>query len=84
LRIEVGGEDVRKMALYFAPTYVVGIFEPEERAFVVSVHAGMGERISSITTAHELTPETLLLLWEEVKTCWQRRDMSRMTSRFMN
>jgi hypothetical protein len=67
-----------------APTYVVGVHEPEERAFVISIHGTMHERIRSITTAHELTCETLRLLWEEVRSYWQGRDMTRQTSHFLN
>ena len=84
LRVEVSREDVRKMAAYPAPTYVIGVHEIEERAFVISVHGDMDESISSITTEHELTPNTLERLWEEVSAFWQARDMTRSSSHFRN
>jgi hypothetical protein len=59
LRVEVSKEDVRRMSAFPAPTYVVGVHEEEERAFVVSVHGKMREAIPSITTSHELTAKTL-------------------------
>jgi hypothetical protein len=84
LRIEVSERDVRRMVAYPAPTYVVGVHAEEERAFIVSVHGGMTEAIPSITTAHELTCETLRRLWEEVRAFWEGREMSRSGSSFAN
>lgn len=84
LRVEVAENDIRRMVAYPAPTYVVGVHEKEERAFLISVHGAMAETISSISSAHELTCETLQRLWEEVRTFWQSRDMSRLTSSFLN
>jgi len=45
---------------------------------------GMAEAIPSITTAHELTCQTLRRLWDEVRAFWQGRDMSRSSSSFVN
>jgi hypothetical protein len=84
LRVEVSEEDVRRMVAYPAPTYVVGVHEVQERAFVISVHGTMCEAIPSITTAHELTGVTLKRLWEEVRDFWQGRDMTRLASSFFN
>jgi Domain of unknown function (DUF4365) len=84
LRVEVSERDVRRMVAFPAPTYVVGVHEDEERAFIISVHGAMIEAIPSITTAHELTGETLRRLWEEVRDFWQCREMSRSTSSFLN
>jgi hypothetical protein len=84
LRVEVSARDVRRMVAYPAPTYVVGVHESEERAFVISVHGSMSEDISSITTGHELTCDTLRRLWEEVRDFWAARDMTRHTSLFTN
>jgi hypothetical protein len=84
LRVEVAEKDIRRMVAFPAPTYVVGIHESEERAFIISVHGAMAEAIPSINTVHELTPDTLKRLWDEVRTFWQDRDMSRSTSFFLN
>jgi len=84
LRVEVADKDIRRMVAYPAPTYVVGVHESEERAFIISIHGAMAEAISSITTAHELTCDTLQRLWEEVRAFWQNRDMSRSASSFLN
>jgi hypothetical protein len=84
LRVGVAKEDVLRMVAYPAPTYVVGVHEREERAFIISVHGTMAKAIPSITTAHELTDGTLRRLWNEVRVFWQGRDMSRPASAFRN
>jgi hypothetical protein len=58
--------------------------EREERAFLISVHGNMAQAIPSITTANELTAETLQRLWQEVRDFWQGREMSRTASDFLN
>jgi len=84
LRVGVSEPDVRRMVAYPAPTYVVGVHEDQERAFIISVHGAMSEAIPSVTTAHELTCDTLRRLWDEVREFWQGRDMARLASSFLN
>jgi Domain of unknown function (DUF4365) len=84
LRIEVAEKDVRRMAACPAPTYVVGVHEPEGRAFLVGVQAAMSGAIPSITTAHELTSDTLRRLWDEVREFWRTREMSQPASSFLD
>jgi hypothetical protein len=84
LRVEVAQQEVRRMVAYPAPTYVVGVHEGEERAFVIAVHGTMGEAIPSLTTAHELNGETLKRLWDEVRDFWHSRDMTRRVSPLLN
>ncbi len=84
LRVEVSEKDVRRMIAYPAPTYVIGVQADEERSFVISIHGPMSEAIWSITTAHELTCETLRRLWDEVREFWQSREMTQWTSSFLN
>ena len=84
LRVEGSEKDVRRMVAYPAPTYVVGVHEDEERAFIISVHGTMSEAIASITTAHELTCDVLRRLWDEVREFWQGREMARPASSFWN
>lgn len=84
LRVEVSEADVQRMAACPAPTYVVGVHEREERAFLIAVHGNMREAIPSISTAHELTCDTLKGLWDEVRAFWQGREMTHETSAFPN
>ena len=84
LRVEVSEKDIRRMVAYPAPTYVVGVHEAEERAFIISVHGTMSEAVPSITTAHELTCETLRRLWDEVLEFWRSHEMAQPASVFLN
>lgn len=84
LRVEISQSEVRRMVTYPAPTYVIGIHEVEERAFVIAVYGAMDSAIPSITTAHELNSETIQRLWDEVLAYWQDRDMAMLNSCFAN
>lgn len=83
LRIKVAKRDVRKMVLFRAPTYVVGIDEPGERAYVIAVFGTM-HGISSMSTQHPLNCTTLKLLWEEVRDFWKGYPMHQGKSHFTN
>jgi hypothetical protein len=72
------------MASSPAPTYVVGVDEVDERAFVIGVYGRMQNAIPSITTAHELNCTTLRRLWEVVRDYWRDRNMRRKRSSFPN
>ena len=84
LKVEVGKSDVIGLVLYPAPTYVIGIDEPQEKAYIVGVHGKMNKKISSLNTAHELNPTTLKQLWDEVRGYWKDKNMAQKTSRFLN
>jgi Domain of unknown function (DUF4365) len=84
LRVKVSEEDVERMVACPVPTYVVGVHEPSERAFLIAVHGRMSGTIPSITTAHELTPDILQKLWHEVRDFWQDRGMAQVNSLFAN
>jgi hypothetical protein len=84
LKIEVKKTDVLGMVRYPAPTYVVGIDEKQEEAYIVAVHGGMDKKISSLSTAHPVNCTTLKQLWDEVKDYWKDKDMAQKTSRFVN
>lgn len=72
------------MSSFPAPTYVVGVHERLETAYVISVHAAMRAKLPSITTGHELNLDALRRLWEEVRAYWHGRDMTRPVSHFVN
>jgi hypothetical protein len=84
LRVKVSKSDVLGMILYPAPTYVIGIDERAERAFVIGVHGSMDKSISSLNAGHELNCGTLKLLWDEVKDYWKDKKMEQKTSQFGN
>ncbi len=84
LRVEVSEKDIRRMVADPAPTYVVGVHEGEERSFIISVHGNLSEAIPSITTAHDLTCETLRRLWDVVREFWQGHELAQLASSFLN
>jgi hypothetical protein len=76
--------DVIGIVLYPAPTYVIGIDELQEKAYLVAVYGSMNKKISSLSTAHELNSTTLKLLWDEVLEYWKDKDMTQKNSQFTN
>ena len=83
LRVEVSGDHVQKMVQSPFPTYLIGVDEPRETAFIVSMHGNLAGPISSMPRRHPLTPRTLKALWEEVADYWPRLSVTAVrTSRF--
>ena len=82
LKIEMSGVDVRRFSLVPAPTYLVGIDEPGEGAYLLPVLEGMKTTISSIPTTYPLDCTNLGRLYGEVKQFWSSRDMTRRSSVF--
>jgi hypothetical protein len=80
----VAEKDIRRMVAYPAPTYVIGVHERVETAYIISVGGAMSEAIPSITTAHELTSATLKQLWDEVREFWRGHEMTQVASSFLN
>lgn len=72
LRVEVTGDHVEKMVRSPFPTYLIGIDEPAERAYVVSIHGTMTGPIHSMPRRYLLTAENLKALWEEVLGFWNQ------------
>jgi hypothetical protein len=84
LNVKVKKSDVIRMVQYPAPTYVIGIDEVCEHAYVVAVHGSMSKTISSLSTAHRLNCSTLKKLWDEVKEYWKDKNMEQKLSQFSN
>jgi hypothetical protein len=82
LLVQVGEEDVRRMVQCPFPTYLVGVDEPNDRAYVVSVHGSMSGSLASMPSRYPLTPRNLRRLWEEVTAHWQKLDAATKGSVF--
>jgi hypothetical protein len=82
LKVQIPSEDMRRLILYPAPTYVMGIDEREEVGYVISANHGSPSRISSLSTRFPLDCRNLELLWIEVQAFWQQRDMRFLNSMF--
>jgi hypothetical protein len=82
LKAQVARQDVVRMALYPAPTYVIGIDEPQGHVFIVSVRGKMNRAIPSIPATYPLDPGNLKRLWQEVRDYWSGHDMTQTASVF--
>ncbi len=83
LKVGVSRRDVARLALYPAPTYLVGIDERRELGYIWAVLGSMRDAIPSLPTNFPLDCANLRLLWEEVRQFWQGRDMDMRRSAFV-
>jgi hypothetical protein len=65
------------------PTYLVGVDEPNDRAYVVSVHGSMSGSLASMPSRYPLTARNLRRLWEEVTAHWKKLHAAAKTSAFL-
>lgn len=82
LKVKLSRREVRRLALYPAPTYLVGIDERQERGYILAIREGMTDPIPSLPTSFPLDVPNMRILWEEVRRFWQGRDMAMQQSAF--
>jgi hypothetical protein len=75
LRVNVNREDVQRMAASPLPTYLVGIDEPREIGYLLSINEPRLAGLGGLPARHRLDCGNLKRLWEEVRTFWASRDM---------
>ena len=80
LKVKVASKDMKRLAAYPAPTYLVGIDEPNEQGYIVSANGECTTGLSSLCTNYPLEPNILALLWEEVKTYWASPNLQGLRS----
>jgi hypothetical protein len=83
LLVQVDAEDVRRMVRCPFPTYLIGVDEPNDRAYVVSIHGSIKGPIASMPSRYPLTPRNLRRLWEEVTAHWKKLDAAAKMSAFL-
>lgn len=84
LNVQVRQSGIRNLVAYPAPTYIIGIDEPNELAFVVAAITGGVSHFTSLPTTHSLDREqTLLRLYEEVLQFWQNNPVNFGVSQFL-
>ncbi len=71
LKLRLGAKDVRTMIICPIPTYLIGVDERAEIAYIVSIHGKIQNGISSIPTTHPLDRGNLKILSDEVRTYWK-------------
>lgn len=82
LKVSVSEDDIRLLASYPAPTYVVGIDEINRNGFLVSVNGENLRSLSSLSTEFAINAANRRLLWEEVRDYWASFTGMGLTSRF--
>jgi hypothetical protein len=71
LKVQVKAKDVRAMLICPIPTYLIGVDEKAEIAYIVSIHGRITGGISSIPTAYPLDRNNLRTLRDEVRAYWR-------------
>lgn len=65
------------------PSYVVGISEPHEVGYLLSMNEPRQKGLGELPTQHMLDCDNLKRLWQEVQSFWASRDMTLLRSRFV-
>jgi hypothetical protein len=71
LKVQLKAKDVRSMLACPIPTYLIGVDEKAEVAYIVSIHGKITGGISSIPTKYPLDRGNLKILRDEVRAYWK-------------
>jgi hypothetical protein len=71
LKVQLKAKDVRFMIRCPIPTYLIGVDERAEVAYILSIHGNLTGGISSIPTAFPLDPGNLRVLRDELLAYWR-------------
>jgi hypothetical protein len=83
LRVNVSWADVQRMVASPIPSYVVGIDEPQEVGYLLSVNEPRQSGLGGLPTRHLLNCGNLERLWQEVRNFWASRNMVLAGSHFV-
>jgi hypothetical protein len=72
LKVIIPKEDVIGLAQISAPTYIIGIDDKEEKAYIVSANGELNTAINHLPTNYPLNTHNLQKLWQEVKDYWDK------------
>ncbi len=76
LKVQLKAQDVRYMVRCPIPTYLIGVDEKAEMAYILSIHGKLEGGISSIPKAFPLDCGNLRILHGEVATYWKSLALS--------
>ena len=83
LTISSKAKDIQRLKKIPGPTYLIGVHEPTQKAYIRSVHSGLPNKaITTIPLEYELTSENLRVLHSEVKEFWAGRKHKPTNSTF--
>jgi hypothetical protein len=83
LRVNIDREDVQRMVASPVPAYVVGIDEPQEVGYVLSMNEPRQAGLGGLPARHLLDTGNLQRLWQEVQNFWTSRNMVLAGSQFV-
>jgi hypothetical protein len=83
LRIQVTPVQMNGLIAYPAPTYIIGIDDAAEQAYLFAAVTGGAPYLSSLPTAHPLNQATLQSLYDEVRHFWHSNPVVFRTSQFL-
>jgi hypothetical protein len=71
LKVQLKANDVKAMLVCPIPTYLIGVDEKAEMAYIVSIHGKIVGAISSIPTKYPLDRGNPRILRDEVRAYWK-------------
>ncbi|MEM7724989.1 MAG: DUF4365 domain-containing protein [Cyanobacteria bacterium P01_A01_bin.45] len=83
LKVKFTQENLRGLAAYPAPTYIIGIDEKEETGYVMSVDGEELSAIASLPTLFPISMQNRGNLWNEVNDFWLKCNRVKKTSQFI-
>ena len=81
LKVQVSQADVDRMVAWKAPSYVVGIDEPNQTGYLLSVNEPR-DHVASLIATHQIDGGVLGRLAGEVQQYWSSRNMMLTGSQF--
>ena len=75
LKVQIDKKHLDKLSQYNAPSYLIGIDHDESepfksKAYIATIRGAHTKGLSSMKTIHELTPDNLILLRNEIENFW--------------
>jgi hypothetical protein len=83
LRVNVHKDDVQRMVASPIPAYVVGIDEPREVGYLLSMNEPRPAGLGGLPARHRLDCRNLRRLWHEVQSFWASRSTLLVGSHFV-
>jgi len=82
LKVGIKKVDIDRMVGYPGPTYIVGIDENAETAYIISANKTVSKDLPSIPLSYPLDGTNLAKLWKEVDDYWKRQNLALKNSVF--
>ena len=84
LNVKVKREDVSRLNLYSAPTYIVGVNDLDNTAYVVSANGEALNPLSSMSVDNPINAVNRQALWNEVFAFWTAPTLPKLMSAFVD